>query len=191
MAIGYGKDCHTMRANAALRAMLGVDSDRNVSKSASRASLLPFRIVRDGQEVRPDDLPMQKVAREGVALRGNRYEYYRQDGRVVVLQSDVEPWRSADGEAQGSVGIFTDITETMDELKRLRTEVSRLGPVSGLVRICSACRKVADASDTWSTLDTFLARHLQVRYTHGLCPDCFDGAMRLIELPPPGSSGAS
>jgi hypothetical protein len=42
----------------------------------------------------------------------------------------------------------------------------------GLVPVCMHCRKVRDASNEWSPMETYLKVHLDLDVSHGLCPEC-------------------
>jgi hypothetical protein len=184
MAIAYGPQCSRIRANATLRATLGVRATAaNISKSATTGPTLPFRVCRDGKEVRPEDLPMQVAAREGVAVQNARCEIHRKDGEIIVLKSFVQPWLSAEGTHLGSVGVF--FNEAPAELELLGATLSRPESSGPLLRICASCRKIAEG-DSWSSLEQFLEHSYNARFSHGLCPDCFEHAMSTV-LPPAGN----
>lgn len=53
--------------------------------------------------------------------------------------------------------------------------------LQGLVTICSRCRKIRINKDLWSGLEDYVSRYTGVDFTHGLCPECYEGAMRDID----------
>jgi DNA-binding response OmpR family regulator len=55
------------------------------------------------------------------------------------------------------------------ELKRAREEIKTL---RGFIPICSSCKSVRQADDTWITLETFLNTHTDAELSHGVCPTC-------------------
>ena len=73
--------------------------------------------------------------------------------------------------------IFVTITEpliknlhnTVDDLKKALTEVSQL---SGLLPICSYCKKIRDDNGYWNQLEAYLQKHTEAEFSHGICPDC-------------------
>lgn len=44
--------------------------------------------------------------------------------------------------------------------------------LSGLLPICSACKKIRNDQDEWETLETFITERSESAFTHSLCPDC-------------------
>ncbi|MBF0496971.1 MAG: PAS domain S-box protein [Deltaproteobacteria bacterium] len=55
------------------------------------------------------------------------------------------------------------------QLQRALAEVKTL---SGLLPICSSCKKIRDDKGYWNQLESFLAEHSDVVFTHGVCPEC-------------------
>jgi two-component system, response regulator PdtaR len=41
-----------------------------------------------------------------------------------------------------------------------------------LVPICSSCKRVREASGSWSPVEDYLTEYFGIRFTHGLCPEC-------------------
>ncbi len=38
--------------------------------------------------------------------------------------------------------------------------------------ICSSCKKIRDENDQWKQPEMFLLEHLNLHFTHSICPDC-------------------
>jgi DNA-binding NtrC family response regulator len=57
------------------------------------------------------------------------------------------------------------IVELQDALARVKT-------LSGLLPICSSCKKIRDDKGYWNRLETYLQEHSGAKLTHGICPDC-------------------
>ena len=55
------------------------------------------------------------------------------------------------------------------DLKKALTEVRRL---SGLLPICSFCKKIRDDKGYWSQLESYISEHSDAQFSHGLCPEC-------------------
>lgn len=62
-----------------------------------------------------------------------------------------------------------EIARANGELQRALREVKQL---SGLLPICSWCKKIRDDTGTWNRIETYIGRHTEVRFSHGLCPNC-------------------
>lgn len=55
------------------------------------------------------------------------------------------------------------------ELEKALAEVKTL---SGLLPLCCSCKKVRDDRGYWQELEKYFADHLDLRMSHGFCPDC-------------------
>ena len=58
-----------------------------------------------------------------------------------------------------------------DELLKAREEIKVL---SGLLPICASCKKIRDDKGYWNGLESFIEKHSEASFSHGLCPDCSD-----------------
>jgi hypothetical protein len=67
------------------------------------------------------------------------------------------------------------VEERTAELSRALTEVKQL---SGLLPICSACKKIRDDRGSWRQLEIYIREHSEAEFTHSLCPEC---AKRMFE----------
>jgi signal transduction histidine kinase len=103
--------CSVIRSNPAGAAMLGIGPNVNVSATRPGAEALPFRVLRDGVEVSPDGLAMQRSARLGAPVRDDELVVERQDGATTIITIDAVPLFDGDARVRGCVGAFIDITE--------------------------------------------------------------------------------
>ena len=42
-----------------------------------------------------------------------------------------------------------------------------------LLPICSCCKKIRNQQNRWQSLEMFFLENLDIRFTHGVCPDCY------------------
>ena len=61
------------------------------------------------------------------------------------------------------------VTERTRELEQALAEVNTL---SGLLPICSACKKIRDDSGYWKQIETYISDHSDANFTHSICPVC-------------------
>src|SRR5262249_8728322 len=111
IAVATDPDCHEIKMNPAGAAMLGLDLEANASKSHANADRLPFRVMRGGHELPPDQLPMQVASSRNVQLRDIEVEVVHEDGRVVNLFEYASPLLDEQGNVRGCLGVFIDISE--------------------------------------------------------------------------------
>lgn len=65
-------------------------------------------------------------------------------------------------------------------------DISELTELQRIVPICMNCRKVRDDDDYWRNVETYFQRHWDLRFSHGLCPECARKELEKLEkeLPP-------
>jgi AmiR/NasT family two-component response regulator len=66
----------------------------------------------------------------------------------------------ADNEAREKL-----ILELEDALAQVKT-------LSGLLPICSSCKKIRDDEGYWNQLEVYIRDHSEVEFSHSLCPEC-------------------
>jgi hypothetical protein len=44
--------------------------------------------------------------------------------------------------------------------------------LSGLLPICASCKKIRDDKGYWSQVESYIQKHSDATFTHGICPDC-------------------
>ncbi len=54
-------------------------------------------------------------------------------------------------------------------LQKYRSEVKVM---SGLLPICSSCKKIRDDEGYWNRLETYIETHSDAYFSHGLCQEC-------------------
>ena len=122
-----------------------------------------------------------------------QYPARRRDGTVFPAELCVVPVRIR-GEWH-AVGTMRDIGERRraeEERERLIAELTdaldNIKALSGIVPVCSSCKKLRDDKGYWSRVEEFLAQHAEVQVSQGLCPDC---SRRLYPDSPPGEGQES
>ena len=103
----------------------------------------------------------------------------RPDYARRYLLATVSPLVSNDNGFGGSIGIFRDITdrklaerEREKLIEEMKTALENVNTLDGLLAICAHCKKIRDGEGTWNQLEKYLTEHTDVKFTHGLCPDC-------------------
>jgi len=91
----------------------------------------------------------------------------------------VDPVIDAEGNYAGAVHIVADITSRRQEEQARRDTVAELEKalakvrqLSGLLPICCSCKKIRDDKGYWQQIETYLKKHSEAEFSHGICPDC-------------------
>ena len=68
-------------------------------------------------------------------------------------------------------GAFVAQTLLISELREALTKVNTL---SGLLPMCSWCKKVRNDQGYWTAVEAYIMEHSHAEVTHGVCPECMD-----------------
>ncbi len=60
----------------------------------------------------------------------------------------------------------------------LKDALSKVKTLSGLLPICSACKKIRDDRGYWNQLESYIHHHSEAEFSHSICPDC---ARKILE----------
>lgn len=77
------------------------------------------------------------------------------------------------------IGTLLDVTErkrSEDEREKLITKLqdalSKVKTLSGMLPICSFCKKIRNDSGYWFQIEAYISEHSEAEFSHGLCPEC-------------------
>lgn len=56
--------------------------------------------------------------------------------------------------------------------RELEEALAKVRVLSGIIPICSACKKIRDDRGYWNQLENFIRDHSDAEFTHGICPAC-------------------
>jgi PAS domain-containing protein len=94
-----------------------------------------------------------------------------------LLHVSIEAQVSEDGrECRAAVVDVSDRHRVELEQEQLISELQQslatVKTLSGLLPICSKCKKIRDDQGYWNQIEVYIREHSNVNFTHGLCPEC-------------------
>jgi sigma-B regulation protein RsbU (phosphoserine phosphatase) len=72
------------------------------------------------------------------------------------------------------------LAQRVDELEKALAHVKAL---RGLLPICAWCHKIRDDHDYWQSVETYITDHSDARFSHGICPECFEKVTSSVDGP--------
>jgi len=67
-------------------------------------------------------------------------------------------------------------------VRELQSALDTVKVLSGLLPICSYCKRIRDDNDYWQQLECYVSEHTNAQFSHGICPSCFDHARAQMGL---------
>lgn len=79
------------------------------------------------------------------------------------------------------IGVGLDISERVQTeqekeelIKKLQETLSEVKQLSGLLPICASCKKIRDDQGYWNQIESYIHKHSEAKFSHGMCPECSD-----------------
>jgi PAS domain S-box-containing protein len=102
----------------------GLDVNLSVSAPSSEGPL-HFKVLKDGQEIQPAELPVQRAAAEGIAVHHLELDVVFNDGTVKHELISALPLLDQNGAPRGAVASMMDITARKQAEEALRESEQR------------------------------------------------------------------
>ncbi|MEO6569553.1 MAG: response regulator [Opitutaceae bacterium] len=95
------------------------------------------------------------------------------------LQQALEISRRAHHHIQElNVGLEDRVRERTAELaasnQELSTALAEVKQLTRLLPICSYCKSIRDGQDYWDSVEGYITKHTDSRFSHGICPACHE-----------------
>jgi len=62
--------------------------------------------------------------------------------------------------------------EKDDLIAKLQEALDNVKKLSGLIPICSNCKKIRNDEGYWKQIEGYISEHSEARFSHGICPEC-------------------
>ncbi len=56
--------------------------------------------------------------------------------------------------------------------QELEAALASVKTLSGLLPICSHCKKIRNDKNEWQSIETYVSEHTEADFSHSICPDC-------------------
>ena len=97
-------------------------------------------------------------------------------------------WNStADVEHEVIYAVARDITERKQAeyereqlLRELQAVLSEVKELQKILPICMYCKRIRNDQNDWQTVEAYISHHTSSRFSHGICPTCYEN---VIESP--------
>ena len=59
-------------------------------------------------------------------------------------------------------------------IAKLREALEQVKALSGILPICSSCKKIRDDQGYWQQVESYIRGHSEAEFSHGICPECVE-----------------
>lgn len=106
-------------------------------------------------------------------------EFFDPNQNKLIAEIHVHPVFNENNEVICVDGIAKNITKQKEaELERenligdLKNALEEIKTLKGILPICSYCHKIRDDEGAWDQLESYISRHTEAKFSHGICEDC-------------------
>jgi ligand-binding sensor domain-containing protein len=139
--------------------------DAGERRQTNYTNLAPGRYVFHVMACNNDGVWSQADARFAFELRPH---FYQADWFRALY------WLAGIGAVLGAMRlrVWQHVRRERELSRRVDQALGRIKTLSGLIPICSHCKKIRDDRGYWNQLEQFLKAHSEATFSHGICPDC-------------------
>ena len=102
------------------------------------------------------DQMAEKIERDSIALRNNEEKLEKINGQ---LRREIIEREKSEGERNKLIA-------------QLREALSKIKTLTGLLPICSACKKIRNDKGVWEQMEVYIRDHSEADFSHSICPEC-------------------
>jgi DNA-binding response OmpR family regulator len=66
-------------------------------------------------------------------------------------------------------------------IAELEAALAVIKTLKGYIPICATCKRILDDEGYWNQLETYISKHTDAVFTHGICPTCLEEARSEIK----------
>src|SRR5258707_7112100 len=88
----------------------------------------------------------------------------------------IKPFDPEELRARVHVGIrvLTLQDRLAERVQELQEALSKVKQLSGLLPICSYCKRIRGDENYWERVESYISEHTDVQFSHGICPQCYE-----------------
>jgi PAS domain S-box-containing protein len=138
---------------------------------------------------RSEMMDIQAGVRRGDIFGEMETERLHKSGKIIPVTVTVSPVKSTSGEIIGASSITRDISrqkqadyERQQLIQSLMAAAKRVQTLTGLLPICSSCKRIRDDKGYWQQVEAYITEHSSITFSHSICPTCAEEYERKFEI---------
>lgn len=171
-------DLHTVYVSHAIEKKLGFTIEER-KQQALDAQITPSSYTRLLELISQELALEQKGCADPDRTTKVEVEYYHKDGSTRWFENIFSGLRDNAGTLIGAQGVSRDITDRknaemalLQERDKLQAAIAKIKTLSGMLPICSHCKKIRDDNGYWNQIETYIRDHSEAEFSHSICQEC-------------------
>lgn len=136
----------------------GIDACKRIKSSPAYADI-PVVMVTASGELDILERAFLAGASDYITKPLRSTELLARVASVLVLKKEVDKRKVKE----------LELLRKNDELEKALKEIKVL---QGLIPICSYCKKIRDDAGLWQQMESYITKHSEASFTHGICEPC-------------------
>lgn len=95
-------------------------------------------------------------------------EFFEEEGSLIKALFHYKEFHKFDKK------LYKNVNKTYILRKQLNEANEELKILRGIIPICSSCKKIRDDEGYWNQIDSYIQKHSEAEFSHGLCPGCVE-----------------
>lgn len=171
--------------NRAIEKITGVDKQNMLGKGAyayaiplygiPRPVLIDLVLQRDKQW---EAEYLSLMENDGILISSESFHPKMGDTGIYLAATAGRLYNAA-GDVVGAIETLRDITaskimeqEREQLISELQDALAKVRTLSGMLPICSSCKKIRDDKGYWNQIELYISKHSHAEFSHGICPQC-------------------
>jgi DNA-binding response OmpR family regulator len=158
---------------------LQAGADNFLTKPYESATLLSrIRHIFANQELRKD-----KDLNSDIEIVFGDQKFFISADKMQIVDLLVSTYENAVQKNNELHKAHNDLIEVYRQLEQKNIDLEKLNQnlthalaevktLSGLLPICAYCKKIREDDRYWNQIESYMAKKVDVEFTHGICPDC-------------------
>lgn len=111
------------------------------------------------------------------------YRLRRFDGAYRWIFDRGVPFSDSAGNFKGYIGSCVDVTERIEAQEALKkAQESEIKQLQSFLPICMYCKKIRNDANYWEQIESYISKHSNTLFSHGICPDCTEKVFQELKL---------
>lgn len=165
-----GKDFNILRVNTTIINLFDSTGEKVIGEKCY--AIFPGPLCQTSQ------CPMERIKNGEDRIEYESIKHGKDNIELSCLIT-ATPYQNVNREFLGIVENFKDITDRKKAeeereklIQKLQKAIDEIKTLSGIIPICSSCKKIRDDKGYWKQVEVYIEEHSKAQFSHAMCKEC-------------------